>query len=782
MNTEKTYGMNYGTTYGKNYGTALQWKYGPDGRSAVYEEPVRYKPVDLSLIKRGDDIYVDEEWNEGRDWDDDGDLDDRSDWNAGSDWDTGSDQEPGGWYDDGCILYTDQDYDDAEDDAVPDDVDCSSESIPDDVTNTEGTKEIEVPDLISATKVLFSAHKGRMYLYLCDCLRKGWLDEFAGCKVLNRTINREVCDFPHVDYWRIDRENFYADVEVNLKLKTEKGDVSWKGYLVCWCWFEENGSSEISGTARPGSPKKKKPRYRLECSIEDITASVERPVDEYDRLSKYLAPYLTNERVEEIADGIWRKTCEGALTNPDLRIAKTLAEKLGLSIMYCPVYEHRDVDSIVFFKEDALEIGEDRYEKDENGNKGRHIKAPKGEPKIIPANTIVVNTNKIKSEYSAFNIFHECFHFDQHYLFYCLQEMASNDRRVVPTKKVTIKEGEEYKDSIHFLENQANRGGLALMMPAAHTRQVIREECEKVKNYAHAGEMYETAGHAMHWRLHVPEFRIRQRMIQLGNVSARGALNKANRKSIAPFAFNPDSWRDSDHTFIIDRARMSGIVRENEDFRLLIESGRYVYADGHVAKNTPEYVKWDEGKDEHLLTDWGYAHVDQCCLRFKQKYVQRYVGRYVYGRMYYDEDYVRQCEFYLDDLINEKQLNLQDAQFEYENSFPTDFKEALKQLMKKNHETQETLAPKLGTTGRSLREWINDPEKYFTTDRIIKLCLMWKLPCFISTLFLETRNITLNRKDLRSRALLYVLNVMWDQGVDAANKYLKECGMETLAA
>ena len=107
MNTEKTYGRNCGMEYGRNYGTTLQWKYGPNGRSAVYEEPVRYKPVDLSLIKRGDDICVDEEWNEGRDWDDDGDLDDRSDWKAGSDWDTGSDQEPGGWYDDGGILYTD---------------------------------------------------------------------------------------------------------------------------------------------------------------------------------------------------------------------------------------------------------------------------------------------------------------------------------------------------------------------------------------------------------------------------------------------------------------------------------------------------------------------------------------------------------------------------------------------------------------------------------------------------------------------------------------------------
>ena len=127
-------------------------------------------------------------------------------------------------------------------------------------------------------------------------------------------------------------------------------------------------------------------------------------------------------------------------------------------------------------------------------------------------------------------------------------------------------------------------------------------------------------------------------------------------------------------------------------------------------------------------------------------------------------------------------MNLQDAMFVYENSFPVNFSEALRKLMDKNNETQETLAPKLGITDRRLREWIKDPVRFFTADRIIKLCLMWKLPSFISILFLETLNITLNRKDPRSRALLYIINVMWDQGVDAGNVHLKNCGFEPLAA
>ena len=331
---------------------------------SIKQESIKQKYVDLSLIKRGDDVYVDEEWN------------------------------------DPSVIFGSEDYEEEEQN-VPEDVDCSQDTIPADVTDMQGKREIWVPDFVSAKKVLFSAHKGRMYLYLNSCLRKGWLDDLVGCKVLNRTINRDVCNFPHVDFWRIDRENFFADVEVDLDLRTDQGMRRWNGYLVCWCNFKENEDFHTERSENTGrseiSKKKKKLRYRLECSIEDLTDSVERPVGEYDRLNNNLAPYLKNKRGEEIADDIWRRHCEEALTDPSRRIAKMLAEKMGLTIMYHPVYEHMNVDSIVFFKEDELVVGEDRIEKDDAGRK-KHIKASKGEPVIIPANTIVVNTNKIKRE------------------------------------------------------------------------------------------------------------------------------------------------------------------------------------------------------------------------------------------------------------------------------------------------------------------------------------------------------------------------------------------------
>lgn len=639
----------------------------------------------------------------------------------------------------------------------PPDPDCSDDTVPVDVTDMEGQKKVHVPILISMTKVLFDRYRLPMYSHLNRCLRNGKMEHLVGSRIRNRVINREVVTFPDVTYWRIDRENFYADVKVELKLETPTGTLPWKGYLVCWCSFEPE----------------------LSVSIEELTDSVSRSKEDYDLLSRYLVPYATNRRVDEIAEQIWKEYCPEALTDPRKRDAELLAEKMGLTIEHHPVYEHKGVDSIVFFKKDYLSLGEDRYEKTEKGKK-KHIKAPFGQPVVIPANTIVINSNRIRREHSSFNILHECYHFREHFLFYSLQELASDDFRQVPTKEVIVDKDEEVKDSIYFMEKQADRGSLGLMMPATHTRWMILDECGRVDEYNHVGDLYDTAGMEMRKKLFLPYFRIRMRMIQLGHIDAKGALNYIGKDKIEPFAFDHDAWRDSDHTFIIDGALVASLEKKNEEFRTLMDSGKYVYADGHVVRNLPEFVREDKKQKRLFLTDWAKKHVDKCCLRFVQKYIQKNVGRYVYGRMYYDADYVKQCEFYLDDLINEKQMNLPDAQFEYEKIFPGTFKEAFEKLMHKNHETQETMADKLGTTRRSLREWLKDPGRKISADFIVTISQMWKLPDFISGLLFESAGICLNRKDPRNRALEHIRTVMWDQGIEEANRFLRENNMEPL--
>lgn len=635
--------------------------------------------------------------------------------------------------------------------------DCSSDAIPYRTTDMEGKKKVLVPELISMTKVLFDNYRLPLYSYLNRCLRNGNLAGLVGSRILNDRIRSDVCNFPHVTYWRIDRENFYADVEVELKLKTPVGTQIWKGYLVCWCAFEG----------------------KFICSIEELTDNVDRKGDGYDQLSKYLVPYSTNKRMDQIAEDLWRRYLPEALTDPGRRVAEELAKRMGLTIEYHPIYEHRRmVDSVVFFKEDRLNIGEDRVEKSSDG-KERRIKADTSEEVMIPANTIVVNTNRISRDYSAFNIFHECIHFEEHYLFFRLQELDSNDLRQVKTREIVIDKDEVIKDAIYFMEKQANRGAYGLMMPETHTRELIRTECRNAENYRHVGEKFELAGIAIGKTLHLPHFRIRARMVQLGNIEAKGALNYIRKDKIEPFAFDRDSWREEQHTFVIDELTVNALRRTNPDFEQVMKSGRFVYADGHVILNDPKYVK--RGKDDKFaLTDEALKHVDDCCLRFVRLYVQQNVGRYVYGRLYYDSDLQKRTEFYLSDYINQKQMSLPDAKYHYKRDFPETFKEAFEDLMRKNGETQETMADKLGTTSKSLRDWLNDPEHKITLDFVVIVALMWKLPDWITRLLIESAGKQINERNPRHRDLDYIIDIMWDQGIEEANKYLTSHGHEIL--
>lgn len=193
--------------------------------------------------------------------------------------------------------------------------------------------------------------------------------------------------------------------------------------------------------------------------------------------------------------------------------------------------------------------------------------------------------------------------------------MDSNDLRQVKTKEIVIEKDEVVKDAIYFMEKQANRGAYGLMMPETHTRELIWNECRNAENYRHAGEKFELAGIAMGKTLHLPHFRIRARMVQLGNVEAKGALNYIRKDKIEPFAFDLDSWREEQHTFVIEESTVNALRRSNPDFEQIMQSGRYVYADGHVILNDPKYVqRGKEGK--YVLTDVALKHVDDCCLRF----------------------------------------------------------------------------------------------------------------------------------------------------------------------
>ena len=630
-------------------------------------------------------------------------------------------------------------------DAQPDMENCANGIAPQPNATADGVRRMKVPVVQTMTKYLFDHYRLTMYAYLNKSLRRGQLGRLVDFSFTNRKIDREVCTFRSVNYWRIDRLNFWADVHVSLFLSTQSGIREWRGYLCFWFTAEEPGP--LVGT------------------LEEMTSEDEAPErGGMALLSPFLIPYFTSAKMDDEAENIWGTYIPGALEETELREARALANAMGLSIKYVPLHEHKGVNSILFLIDDLVMALEN--------------KEPPEEVRI-PANTIVINTNGIKKEYSDFNIYHECVHYYEHYLFFRLQEMHHNDILRMKTEEIEISEDEEkVNNPVYWMEKQANRCAYGLMMPATFMREIMAEKCAALKGYAHEGEKYEQIGLAIADELHIPHFRLRARMIQLGHIYAKGALNYVDKTRIQPYSFDSGSLRQSEHTFNIDRGTAGSLYEKDPDFRKLLDSGKFIYADGHIARNEPRFV--EQGPWGHMLTPWASSRVDRCCLRFTRIYVQENAGEYVFGRMNYDADYVKQTMFYLEDLINERELDDIEAELQYKRRFPETFIEAFDMLMKRNGDTRETMAEKLNMPSRTLLRWLEDPERRINADFVVTVALLWRLPDWISALLLDRAYIHFSETNRRHLALQYILKVLWSEGVDKANEFLKERKLERL--
>ena len=540
----------------------------------------------------------------------------------------------------------------------------------------------------------------------------------------------------------MDRTQFIADVEVHLNLDTQEGVREWVGIMTLW------GNIE----------------HGFACTIEDFV-----DIDSFDRrdmipLSSFLIPIYANRQMDHEMELVWSHNKPEALTDPSVRSARDLAARMGLSIVSLPVYAHPNTPTILFFVDDTILVSDSDYKKPQKVQ--------------VAANTIVINTNHRYSDFAEYYIFHECVHYEEHYMFFKLQELHTNDILRMKTRVQVVEAGEKITSPLYWMEVQANRGAYGLMLPITDTDARICRELKCVTRFRHPGDKYEETGVAIARMLGLPFFRVRARMIQLGHLYAKGALNKVNGDYIEPFCFDLDAWRKEEHTFVIDRKTLQAIYKKSPDFQQFIDSGRYIYVDGHVVRNTPEFVQ--EYNGILRLTPQANMYVNRCCLRFVRHYEQRNLEKYVYGRMYYDADYVTQTNFYIEDELTRFDHDEVKAKLEYKRNFPRDFSTAFHKLRNRNGMSMEDVADILGTSARNLERWIVNPGEKISADTVTLLTLLWKLPDWLSDLMYDRAFIRLSECDDRSNLIQEIRRVYWMDGIAKADEFLVSHGQGPL--
>jgi transcriptional regulator with XRE-family HTH domain len=436
--------------------------------------------------------------------------------------------------------------------------------------------------------------------------------------------------------------------------------------------------------------------------------------------------------------------------------------------MTLPLYKRPKTKSILFFCESEIAVCVKQEEQS------------KEVPEFIriPENTIVINTNLIPEDSCQMNIYHECIHFEWHYLFYRLQDMHNNDVKSLKTRRVVKTAKTRRENPLLMMEGQARRGSYGLYMPAPVMRSEIKAAMDELADQPwHLGRKMEHVARKIAYENDLPKYRVRARLIQLGHVMAKGALNYVDDRYIEPFAFALEKGAGN-YTFVIDRKAAFAEYLENPDFREYLDSGAFVYADGHICLNDPKYVEYTRYGAK--LTKWANAHVDECCLRFISVYEQASVAEYCFGALNSDEEYNRHYLTLGNNDKGQAKLVSFDEITEIKRSLPSTFHELLVTLMKMQNVTIEQLAEKASISVDTIKRLRRIERRVYTIDQILALCIGLHLPPWLSEELIKRAGLML-RDIPEHHAYRYILNCLFMDSIDDVQRFLKERKFEPLS-
>ena len=475
------------------------------------------------------------------------------------------------------------------------------------------------------------------------------------------------------------------------------------------------------------------------------------------KLDEYLVPVYKWDDIEQESENIIFHTISEGLSDAKWLQPGLLAERLGLNIVYLPLYKRPRTASILFFGPGEVLTAADSEEKLEPI------------PVKVNGNTIVLNTRKPGQERDA--IFHECFHYVEHRLFFQLQQLHNTDiSYLAKWKPVELKKDE--RSPIEWIEWQAHIGSQCLQMPKRLLRKRISDELSDMQKLdRHMGFKLQAAGRKLAKEFNVYNYQLRNRMIHVGFPAAKGALNFVEDDYITPFAFELGECHGS-QTFVISPKEVADEYVRNEVFRELIDTGRYIYADGHVCLNVPQYVVRQD--DKLCLTEWANSHVDQCCLRFVRNYIRDKHTHYVFGQLNSDEEYNGRSLALSLQSSAENALKQAQEMSQVLLNLPGSFSGTLIAHMKRVGITRDRLAEEAMMSGTMIKR-MRTSERDLTLDQVIAVCIGLHIPPEYSFDLIEKAGFRLRNTP---EHLIYksILQTMYMEKLMNIQKLLAKCG------
>ena len=431
----------------------------------------------------------------------------------------------------------------------------------------------------------------------------------------------------------------------------------------------------------------------------------------------------------------------------------------------------------------------------------------------IPANTILLNVKYFRNELGCDDIItatHELVHWVIHRDYMKLLQFLDDRYKVMEctSAPITLDDDMSPKEKARwYAEWQANELAIRVAIPKHLVEKAIDEYENSIcpihheinSSVPHDGHYYQNMVYKLSEDFNVPKEIMKKRLRQLGYDFAEGAFVQVDGCLYPPFTFPCGAIKENE-TFIIDHNSYERLLRENEEFAELINSGRFIYLEYVVCILSSKYiaatVNYDDVKFE--LTDYARNHADECCIKF----CLHSNCAYSQPTLYYDhvylyrEGYSKTSEYYYDknnnglsalieDKIQDEIDGIEQSEsddeilYEMKKEGIDTFSKALTYIMDKANKprlTKAVVAEVLGCEERTIQNYRSGAQTPDTIEKVMLICLAGKTGPKVSEFLINKAVGGIPDIGLKKTAYKFLLKYT-DTSLDFWNKVLDKFGL-----
>ena len=491
-----------------------------------------------------------------------------------------------------------------------------------------------------------------------------------------------------------------------------------------------------------------------------------------DKYSGELVPIISRDAFENEATKFLEKYYPLALQEPVAVPIRKIAEDMGLSIIEDSLLSSElDILGLVVFEDGNIK------------DKSKNIVIRNAKRGTVLIDPLVYYERTLGTV--NFTIAHECFHWYRHQPYHALMKMLGANDELGKIIQCSIgsnaKDSEKWK-AVDWMEWQANGVAPHILMSTNTAKIKISELVEKYHIHFDGTDGYQIEEMISELAdfYGLSKQAVKMRIREMGYAKIDGAFTYVNGQYVTPFSFDASALSDN-QSFTISSADLFKAYCLNKDFRKAIDTGRFVYIEGHVCLDNEKYIVHSDGQIK--LTQYALSHIDECCFVFDKgySYESKYQGQKYYTQMMYKTPEQPNAQEYSFELNAHNKILLSQIQGASKSAnamrlYPGAFSETLVQLMKERKLSNKKLADASLVGERTIQRLRNDEEYPTTVQTVLGLCYGLKLSVPEAEMLVGKTDFNIKPTNPQNYAYRCALSACAENSIYEINEMLEACG------